>query len=317
MKTRIDTDSSRRAAAATAERTRAADLSRAASARGLAPAVRQSSRGDEMSSGRTGALMRGAEQRLGARGLPTTPRQVLQASGVRAPYSIPAGPPLDMPRIDPAKVTVTGGTVADVEQMLGFMWANGGAGGQNFVKDLVAKINSDGMRIELGAHVPGGAQGGPGIMRFGASVFPIPADFNMQVASMMTMVHEFQHAGPDWAYAGTTYGEALAYKAGYDFMKDSLGLTNAEIRDTLGAGNPTYILGTMMTEYQITMSNAFLEMMRKIGVGGSGGLNDVIAGSNTGANSTSPNSNGDTLDTTALFEIAKDLFKTGICCTNH
>jgi len=222
-----------------------------------------------------------------------------------------------MPRIDPAKVTVTGGTVADVEQMLGFMWANGGAGGQNFVKDLVAKINSDGMRIELGAHVPGGAQGGPGIMRFGTSVFPIPADFNMQVASMMTMVHEFQHAGPDWAYAGTTYGEALAYKAGYDFMKDSLGLTNAEIRDTLGAGNPTYILGTMMTEYQITMSNAFLEMMRKIGVGGSGGLNDVIAGSNTGANSTSPNSNGDTLDTTALFEIAKDLFKTGICCTNH
>jgi hypothetical protein len=221
-----------------------------------------------------------------------------------------AGSPPGMPVMDTSKLTVTGGTAADVQAQLSFMWTNGGAAGQQYVTDVVNKVNSAGMRVGFSVPgVPGVAQGGwdsqGAFMNF-AGPPGIPTAFNDQARMMMTMVHEFEHASNDGAYSGTTYGEARAYQKGYDFLK-GLGLSNADIRNTLGAGDPTYILGTMQSEYGITISNAFLEMMRGIGVGSSG-LRDVVAGSNTGATSSSPrDAAGDGLDKTELWNIAADI----------
>ncbi|MBN1206500.1 MAG: hypothetical protein JXB05_16560 [Myxococcaceae bacterium] len=88
-------------------------------------------------------------------------------------------------------------------------------------------------------------------------------------------------------------------------------MSNDQIRNILGAGDPTYVNGTMVREYQIDPgSNSFLEFMRKdLGVGtGMGSLRD-IADSNQGATSPSPlDETGDGLDATEFLEVAQDIY---------
>ncbi len=263
----------------------------------------------EWSTGRGSALRSTAAKVIG------NPRQ--QAPGVRPAFPAPGSPPPGMPRLDPSKVTVKGGSLADVEKMLTLLWENGGATGQACVTDLVKAANANGLDVNLGvdlggAYMKAGPAGSqypfsPAVLNVSPGGIPLPTDFAGQARVMMSLVHEFQHLGPQAAYSGTTYGEALAYKVGYDFLRDDLGLSPQEIRQTLGPIDPTYVLGTMQREYGITISNAFLEMMRKdLGVSGTGLPNDVISGSNTGSTSSSPLAAAG-LSEQDLFEIAQDI----------
>jgi hypothetical protein len=222
-----------------------------------------------------------------------------------------------MPRLDASKVTVKGGTLADVEKMLTLLWENGGATGRACVTDLVKAANANGLEVNLGVDLKGAyMQAGPAgsrypfsppVLNMSPGAVPLPTDFAGQARAMMSLVHEFQHLGPQAAYSGTTYGEALAYKVGYDFLRDDLGLSPQEIRQTLGPIDATYILGTMQREYGITISNAFLEMMRKkLGITGNGRPNDAISGSNTGSTSSSPLA-ASGLGEQDLFEIVQDI----------
>ncbi|MBL8955803.1 MAG: hypothetical protein JNK82_33830 [Myxococcaceae bacterium] len=213
-----------------------------------------------------------------------------------------------MPQIDPTRVTINGGTAVDLAQQLAFLWQNGGEGGKAAVRALITEINNGGDTVNLNYNGSGGyMQAGPGLLNLPAA--GIPSDRDGQLRWMMSLVHEVNHFTTDVHYSGTTYGEQRAYLAGYDFLADSLGLTSDEIRTVLGAGDPTYIIGTMVRVYSIDPgSNAFLTFMRNLGVGaGLGGLRD-IAGSNQAGNSASPlDQTGDGLDADELLRIAQDI----------
>ncbi|MBL8954999.1 MAG: hypothetical protein JNK82_29755 [Myxococcaceae bacterium] len=213
-----------------------------------------------------------------------------------------------MPQIDASRVTINGGTADDLTQQLAFLWQNGGEGGKAAVRAFITEVNNGGDTVNLNYNGSGGyMQAGPGVLNLPAA--GIPSDSDGQIRWMMSFVHEMHHFTTDASYSGTTYGEQRAYVAGYDFLTESLGLTSDEIRTVLGPTDPTYIIGTMVREYQIDPgSNAFLDFMRNLGTGaGLGGLRD-IAGSNQSGNSESPlDQTGDGLDANELMQIAQDI----------
>ncbi|MBL8950241.1 MAG: hypothetical protein JNK82_05670 [Myxococcaceae bacterium] len=213
-----------------------------------------------------------------------------------------------MPQLDASRVTVKGGTATDLVHQLAFLWQNGGDGGKAAVRAFITEANNGGDTVDLAYAGSGYMTAGPGELNLPAA--GIPSDANGKVRWMMSFVHEMNHFVTDWAYAGSTFGEQRAYLAGYDFLTDSLGMTNDEIRNTLGAGDPTYLVGTMVRVYQIDPgSNAFLDFMRGLNMGANTFKLNDIAGSNQAANSTSPlDATGDGLSAAELLQIAKDIF---------
>jgi hypothetical protein len=189
---------------------------------------------------------------------------------------------------------VTGGTVAQLQAQLQFIWDNGGAEGRQFVTDFVARMNSGQARVEYSSSLGVPMQVEGSTFRMSSTADPATLSRADQVRFMVSFRHEMNHLLYDGAYNGTAYGELRAYLAGYDYATspNGLGLTDAQFRAQVGTGDPTYLIGTMVRVYGIDPnSNAFLSLLRSLGMG-TGGLADRIAGSNQWGDSPVDTSSG-------------------------